>query len=419
MSFAGWSNESSSLRVLHVLPSVATRYGGPAVNVIGSALGTRAHGVESVVFATDMPGAPSKWTRRSVTPDELPDRAGEVDVHLFPTREPRRLAYSPALRRGLAAAVPHFDLVHIYSLFLFPQFAGYRTAEKWRVPYIVTPCGALDPFLRRRGRLRKYLTDVLWQRRMLEGAAAIHVTTEDEKRLIRDVAPDVPRVLVPHGIDLAEFSELPDPSAFRRTRLHGHTGAVVMFLGRITFKKGIDLLIRAFREVAAVQPEALLAIVGPDDEGLRPRLERLVEELGLSRRVVFCGMVAARERLEALAAADVWVLSSHSENFGVAVLEALAASRCVVTSPAVNLAPMIEQAGAGVIVPQDESAIAQAVVDLLQAPERRAEFGTRAREFARRFDRDLVARELADAYWSISEVTRTTGPPDLRLTAAS
>jgi glycosyltransferase involved in cell wall biosynthesis len=191
-----------------------------------------------------------------------------------------------------------------------------------------------------------------------------------------------------------------------------------MFLGRITFKKGIDLLIRAFSEISIAQPEALLAIVGPDDEGLRTRLERLVRELGLSRRVVFCGMVTGREHLAALAAADVWVLPSHTENFGVAVLEALAASRAVVVSPAVNLAPAIEGAAAGIIVPTDPPALARAVIDLLDAPEQRAWLGERARSFARRFDWHVIAPELADAYRSISKIAPGSAPPRSPLKAS-
>ena len=158
---------------------------------------------------------------------------------------------------------------------------------------------------------------------------------------------------MPLGIDWDAFQRLPPPADFGGT-------PVVLSLGRIAAKKGLDVLIRAFAAVASRFEGARLVLAGPDDEDLRPELEALAEREGVDGRVVFPGMLHGPEKLAALAAADVWALPSHTENFGIAVMEALAAGVATVISPAVNLAGEIERAGAGLVAEATPEAFAGA-----------------------------------------------------------
>jgi glycosyltransferase involved in cell wall biosynthesis len=317
---------------------------------------------------------------------------------MFRVRPPQRLAFSPAFDRALAREVSLYDVVHIHSLFLFPQFSGSRRAVRARRPYVVSPRGALDPWLRRRGRLRKVVTDISWQRRMLEHAAVLHLTSAEEARLLADVAPAVPRVVVPNGIAWARYQTLPDPEAFRREHLDGHEGPIILNIGRLSYKKGLDILIRAFTLVSREVPEARLVIAGPDDEELTSRLAAVAATEGVSTYVKFVGMLTGQDKLGALAAADVWALPSYAENFGVAVVEALAAGLPVVVSPAVNIAPEIAAAGAGSVCPQEPEPLAVELLRLLCDPAERTRLGDRAREFARQFDWAGVAPQLKAMY---------------------
>lgn len=386
------------MRVLHVIPNLAARTGGPPVAVIESACALERIGVASTIIATDMAEAASARSHRRTTIADLPDGAERLDVRLFPARWPRRLAFSPALYRALAVEASRCDVVHIHSLFLFPQFAAYRAARAARVPYIVSPRGSLDPHLRRRGRAVKALGDALWQRAMLAGASTLHMTSDEEARLLADVAPSVPRAIVPNGIRCADFEDLPPASAFRDRHLGGARGPLVMYLGRVSHKKGLDVLIRAFARARREVPDARLAIVGPDDEGLTPSLLGLAAREDVASAVTFTGMLRGRDKLAALAAADVWTLPSRSENFGIAVAEALAAGRAVVVSPGVNIAAEIASAGAGVVVDLDAQKFAGAIAGMLLDDERRADLGRAAREFARRYDWTAVAPQLAEMY---------------------
>lgn len=394
------------MRIVHAVPSLSMRTGGLAVAVVEAAVATERVGVSNCIVATDLPGTPTSRLRGPVAPEELPPRLDEIEVRIARATWPRRLAYSRELDRALAGEVRRADLVRIHSLFLFPQYAAFRHARRLGVPFVVSPHGALDPFLRPRGRLRKRIVGLLWQDRMLRNAAALHLTSDEEARLVHDIAPAVPRVVVPNGIWCDDFRDLPDGVSFRQRYLNGYRGDIVLSLGRITYKKGLDLLIRAFAEPELRTSNAVLVLAGPDDEGLRPPLEQLARELGLQERVVFTGMLNGVDRLHALGAATVWALPSHTENFGIAVVEALAAGLAAVISPAVNIAPDVQAEGAGIVAEGSPRAFAEELAGLLRDPGRRAQLGHRGRTFARRYDWSRIGTELVTAYEAVIDSDR-------------
>jgi glycosyltransferase involved in cell wall biosynthesis len=204
---------------------------------------------------------------------------------------------------------------------------------------------------------------------------------------------------------VAEFDQLPPRETLRRWWLSGYEGPVILFLGRLTYKKGVDLLIRAFGHTRAAV-DARLVIAGPDDEGLTAGLQQLARELGVGDDVAFIGPVYGEDRLAALSAADVWALSSHTENFGIAVVEAMAAGTAVVVSPAVNLAEDITAADAGIVAELEPGAFGAALTDVLTDDLRRRSLQRRAREFARRYDWRVVAPEFAEMYHAAAHANK-------------
>lgn len=384
------------MRILHVLPLITARAGGPVAFAAEGAEALADIGVSSRIFATDLGEVPSAGGRRRVSEHELPANSDRLDLQLFPVRPPGRLAYSPAMRRALTEQVEAFDLVHIHSLWLYPQFAAFQAARRAGVPYIVSPHGALDPYLRRHGRGRKFVTDLLWQTRMLERADLLHITTAEEGELIADIAPGVPRSTVPVGVWTDRLRQVGDGERFRATYLNGHRGDVVLFLGRLTYKKGIDVLVQAFGQAGA--SGALLVVAGPDDEQLKPELERLAHAAGVADRVIFPGPLYRQERADAFAAATVWALSSYTENFGVAVMEALAAGIPTIVSTEVNLAPAMDNAGAGVVAPAEPEAFGVALRELLGDGARRERLRQAGRAFADQYDWSVVGPGLAAMY---------------------
>lgn len=387
------------MRVLQLTVSTATRAGGVPVFVGGLTEALTAAGVEVEVFATDLARAPwglSQRQRTVSTGDIHPGLAGS-SPQLFGTRFPRRLARSPDLARALRSAAGDFDVVHIHNLWQHPQLAAYRAARAAGTPYVVSPHGGFDHYLRDRGRARKWLTGRLWQDEMLKQAAAIHVTTPTEQETIADIAPRVPRAVIPCGLDVAEFADPPPGDGFRDRHLDGYAGPLIVFLGRITEKKGIDVLIRAFA-IARERTVSRLAVIGPDDTGSVPELRRLAADLGVGEQVTFIDAVYGDERQAALGAADVWALSSHTENFGIAVVEAMAAGCAVLVSPAVNIAPEITTSGAGHVAPAEPERFAEALVSLLSDEAERRRLEETAPAFARRYDWKAVVAEFIELY---------------------
>ena len=387
------------MRVLSVLVGAAARTGGPPAFVGESAVELAKLGVEVRVLATDLALAPWGWVQRQgrIEPADVHPSLAASDLRLFRAHFPRRLGFSPELRRELSRTAADFDVVHIHNLWQFPQYAAYTASRRNGVPYVVSPHGGLDPYLRRRGRARKYVTDLLWQRSMLERASLLHLTTEAERDLVADVAPQVPRAIVPCGLYVDQFTSPPDPELFRDQRLGGYRGPLIVFLGRVTQKKGVDVLIRAFGEVRR-DIDCRLAIIGPDDEGMLPGLMQLAAELGLDPHLDFIEPVYGEERLAALSSADIWALSSHTENFGIAVVEAMAAGCAVVISPGVNLAGDVAEANAGVVAEASPGAFAAALAGLLADDRGRDALRAEGRRFAALYDWGVVAPRLAEMY---------------------
>jgi glycosyltransferase involved in cell wall biosynthesis len=385
------------VKVLNVIPIVSSRIGGPALNLVQSAIALRDVGVDSTIFATDLNLALSAGSSERVGPCDLPPGADSVDLRLFPARMPYRLAYAPALGRQLRHEVARYDAVHIHSLFLYPQFAAFQSARTAAVPYIVAPCGALDPNLRTRNRFAKRVTDVVWQRRMLNGAAVLHYKTAEEAMLVEDLAFSPPREVIPNGIHWEEFQDLPPGALFRDAYLGGTDEPVILFLGRLSHKKGLEVLLDAFERLNRTLP-AMLVIAGPDDETLAPAIRRQAVALGVGERVHLTGMLDGETRRAALGAANAWVLPSRTENFGTAVVEALAAGVPTVISTAVNLAPDLQAAEAALVVPVDAGRVADALTRVLADRETAEGLSRRGKELARRFDWAAVAPQLRALY---------------------
>jgi glycosyltransferase involved in cell wall biosynthesis len=395
------------VRVLHVVSGLAARTGGVAASVIETCHALEDAGVQATIFTTDLPASASAATSRRVTLNELPQGAESLDIRLFRSRPPRRLAWSPALDSALARDLPAYDLVHIHSLFLLPQWSGFRHAVRHRVPYVVSPRGSLDPYLRRRGRARKALTTALWQGRMLESAALVLLTSAAEEELARPaLPPGTPRAIVPNPLDVEGFRELPTGEVFRSRYLGGHRGGVILSLGRLAEKKGLDRLIAAFARIAPDVPDCRLVLAGPDDDGREPSLRRLAAQAGVADRVHFPGMLTGEAKLSALAATTVWALPSHTENFGVAVVEALAAGVPTIVSPAVNISAEARTADALIVAENTPAEFAAALVRLLGDEVERRRLAEAGPLFAERYGRRVVGKQLADVYAKVVRPVR-------------
>ena len=392
-------------RVLHVIQALTPKLGGSVRALLDLSQWQSLSGLEVEVCTTniDVPnGIMDVPTDRFV-------EANGVRFWYFPAQH-RPLLYSRQLKRHLDSTIASYDIVHIHGLYRFPTTYAAYCSRRRRVPYIVRPHGSLDPFLYRhssRSLILKRLYERWFDFPNLQAADAIHYTSEDERERASFLKLRTPTFVVPNGIDWSRFETLPRRGRFR-TRLGIGQAPLILFLGRINFKKGLDLLIRAFDVLRPSIPDARLAIVGPDNEGYGEKVRHWIEERDLREQVDIVDHLNELEALEAFVDADAFVLPSYTENFGITVIEAMACETPVVISDQVNIHREVTSLGAGVVTRCDVDEIARALSDLLSHPEKGRQMGTAGRRAAKnRYTWGPVVEALKEQYEAVASRTRS------------
>jgi glycosyltransferase involved in cell wall biosynthesis len=372
------------LRVLHVVPALAERYGGPSAATVGMCRALREAGVDVVIATTDADGG-----SRLDVPIETLTRWQGVPTVFFARARSEAFKWSPALARWLRRHVGEFDVVHAHAVFSHSTVAAGRACRAAGVPYLVRPLGTLDPWSLGRHAYRKRLLLALGLRAVLARAAALHYTTAEEHRLAERALPTLPRgVVVPLGLDAMWFDA---PRVERRNQL------VVM--SRLDPKKGIDVAIRAFQASAVAREGGWrLVIAGAGEAAYEGHLRRLAGDAAVRDRVTFTGWLQGEHRVELLSRSRLFLLPSHQENFGIAVVEAMACGTPVLVSPGVNLADEILAAGAGWVAGNALAPFSAAVDAALADPAELERRGGRARELAQAYRWPAVSAALETVY---------------------
>jgi glycosyltransferase involved in cell wall biosynthesis len=396
--------ESKKLRILHVVPSYipAYRYGGPIRSVHGLCKGLTKRGHEVHVFTTSVDG-----NRDSDVPLGVPVEMDGVRVWYFPSKYLRRLYYSPSMHNALNLKLKTCDMVHLHSIFLWPTWAAAQTARRFRIPYIVSPRGMLvKDLIKRKNRLIKLLWISLIERSNLENAAALHVTSKIEADEAACFGFRLPKIVtVPNGVD----ASLTPPSL--PLNLRGGWGALspliieilgkgpfLLFLGRINWKKGLDRLIPALSHIANIP----LVIVGNDEENYTPELKRLANAHKVEDRIIFIGPVYGDDKAALLQQAAALVLPSYSENFGIVVLEAMAAGCPVVVTPEVGLSDTVRETGSGIVVQDKPAQIGNSINNLLSNPDLMRQMGKNGlRVVKERFTWEAVSGQMEQVYQDV------------------
>jgi glycosyltransferase involved in cell wall biosynthesis len=384
------------MRILHVVPSYlpAVRYGGPIFAVHGLCQALAARGHEMNVFTTniDGPGVTS-------TPIATPVNLDGVQIRYFPCPLLRRLYWSPALGRALHREIDKFDIVHLHSVFLWPTWAAARAARNAGIPYVLSPRGMLvKDLIARRSRLAKSAWIHLIERSNVEKAAALHMTSHLEGKELERFGWRLPRlVVIPNAINeplSANGKIASDVETMTSDQ------PLVLFLGRLTWKKGLDRLVHAFARTQS----GILAIVGTDDENFAPQLEKLVAELRIADRVrILPRTVTGTDKERLFAAARLFVLPSYSENFGNTVLEAMRRGVPVVVTPEVGAAEIVRKAGSGLVVTGDAEPLGSAIRLLTADLGLAQSMGEAGRRYAAaHFTWDHIAAQMEQLYNNIS-----------------
>jgi glycosyltransferase involved in cell wall biosynthesis len=345
------------MRILNIISSLDPYYGGPIEGALRLADIWQAQGHAPAFATLDAPDAP--YLAQVGAPVAALGHLGSPALGERSRRFPARFGYSAAMVPWLRAHAADHDAIIVHGLWNYATLAARRALVGGPVPYFVFPHGALDPWFKREYPKKSLLKALLWplsEGVLLNNAAGVLFTTEEEQRLTEGAYRPyrVRPAVVGFGSSDVGGDAAAQTAAFRAAVPALGARPFLLFLSRLHAKKGCDLLIHAFANIAAAHPELDLVMAGPDQSGWQAELEGIARVRGVAERVHWAGMIEGDLKWGAFRACEAFALTSHSENFGIVVAEALACSRPVLISDKVNLWREVAAAGAGLVEPDTQ-----------------------------------------------------------------
>lgn len=386
------------MKLLVVVPALGAVYGGPSKSVIELARALGKSGVSVDVVTTNADG----------------DRTINTPLHQWIEQDGYRVRYFPylgwgdyklslSMARWLIAHSHRYDLVQTNAIFSLTNLPAYLTCRWQNVPYVIIPRGMLEPWAMSYKAWKKKVYYTLLEQPALQSASAIQMLASSEAEQIKLLQLKSPVVISPNGIHRQDFETLPSPDLFYQQFPNTRSKKIILFLGRIDPKKGLNFLAHAFGKVSADFTDVHLVVAGPDSVGFLPMAKQYFADSGCLDSVTFTGILSGDVKYGALAAADYYIAPSYSEGFSMSVLEGMAAGLPCVITTGCNF-PEAGEAGVALVAEVDDEAIATALHQCLADPQAAAVMGDRAKQFI--FDHytwDKVANNLSTYYQSIVE----------------
>lgn len=385
------------MRILHSISSMNPSDGGPPMALSRLAGAQAELGAKVTIAAIDPNLSESSMQLayqhvqgfESVTLQSLPSQ-GLID---------RIWAYQAG--QQLEALIKQHDVLHIHGIWRPHLLQAALIAQHHGKPYVVSPHGMLSIWSLSQKRTKKKLA-LWWKwRRVLDEAAFVHVLNHDEAEAVQRVCQPRSLVREPNGISEAEITRSCDQQTVWQRYPYLHNEHYIIFVGRLHYSKGLDILVDAFFRVHQRLPDTKLVILGPDF-GEGPRLQNQLRALGLTSCVHVLGGVYGDEKLTLLRHAQCFCLPSRQEGFSMAIIEAMALGLPVVISQSCHF-PEVAKAGAGEVVPLHAESVANSLLRILRDSRLAATLGGTASELARtKYQWNSIATNFLGAYASIA-----------------
>ena len=294
-------------------------------------------------------------------PDEILHEAGGSILE-FPTRGPQKFRYMPDFRSYLERSGRDFDLYILHGSYTYATYTAGRFCNSAGIPYIFVPHGSLDPAVRAKHPARNRLIDFLYHDRVIRNASAWHFTSEEERSSCE--RPIWDRSFVePLGIDLERIPKTGPRGRFRKRYGIPDNAILLLFLSRITRKKGIDILLQAFRRLTSGPANVFLALCGPVDQDMRRLIDAALQDRDIRNRLTTTGLLFGEKKDAAFFDSNYFVLPTYSENFGIAAFEALAYGVPLITTTGMNLHGELSRSGQVKIVEPNADALYRGLLE--------------------------------------------------------
>jgi glycosyltransferase involved in cell wall biosynthesis len=367
--------------------------------VLGFSQGLAAQGAEVTILTTDANGDVDQ------DPLDVPLNCAIAQdgyqIRYFRSAPFRRYKFSLGLLTWLALYAHEFDIAHIHALFSPVSSIAAAIARSQNLPYVLRPLGTLDPADLQKKRQLKRLYAALLERHNLAGAAALHFTSDQEAKVSERFGVVTRDWVMPLGVTAGDAVSAEAIAATRQEYRVSSDRPLVLFMSRIDPKKGLDLLLPALEQLYAEGRTFHLVIAGanPQDASYENQIRAQVQASPLANCTTFTGFVSGEAKSALLQAADLFVLPSYYENFGVAVAEAMAAGVPVVISDQVHIWSGIQRSHSGWVVPCAIPALTEAIRLALHHPGDRRQRGANAQAYARQhFSWEAIAQQMLGAY---------------------
>jgi glycosyltransferase involved in cell wall biosynthesis len=393
------------MKVLHVIPSLSSTLGGPPQVALHLVQALRQSGVDAEIVTTNHNGAEPLdvplYQRVTYSPGCQEDIS--VPVWFLPHSRPalKEFIFSAPLTRWLWSNLHHYDVLDHHYLFSYAPTCAGAIARFKNIPYTVRTMGQLTPWALAQSSSKKQVYTALVERHNLNCASAIHCTTSAEAEDVRSFGIQTPTITLPLGVESPMFQ------ADAKAQLHQQYSIsaevpIVLFLSRLHYKKRPDLLLKALSQLRQTH-QFHIVLAGAGETSYLNQLQELAVLLGIADRVSFPGLVTGAAKDLLLQGSDMFVLPSFSENFGIAVAEALVAGLPVVITPGVQIASEVAVAQAGVVVSGEVDTLAAAIAHLLTTPQLRHQLGENGKRLAKsQYNWQAIAQRLIPVYTEIA-----------------
>lgn len=377
------------MKILHVTPFFSPVHGGSAEvpYQLSKELAKRGH--EVAIYTSDF-----KLDQDYI--NSIP----KVKVHAFKTWSSLANLYvTPGMVKETKGRIRHFDVIHMHNYRTFQNMVVAHCAREYGIPYVLQAHGSATTFLQKRWLKRTF--DAIWGYRILKDASKGIAVTQIETEQYKSMGVSEDKIeIVPNGIDLSEFENLPQRGEFRRKYGLTDSQSLILYLGRIHKTKGLDLLAKEFAMLSQKLDDAKLVIVGPDN-GYLASLKKLIAHLEISDKVLFTGPLYEREKLRAYVDADVFVNPRVDEIFGLVFLEALACGTPVICSKGCGIADVID-GQVGFAVSYDKEQLENTLLHILGDDKMRRKFGERGRLLVHdKFNWQKITDQMESVYQKV------------------